>query len=78
MKIVWTQKGIRIVLGIIMMTGFLNLVFTVYFFLQVMARMDSLLGMAVLVFGYNFLYVPCLLLIVLCYLLLTRVFKYEP
>jgi hypothetical protein len=64
-------------LGIVMMAGFFDFAMTIYFFSMVAARLGSLFSVVVLVLGYNFLYVPCLMLICLCYLLLTRVFKYE-
>lgn len=73
-----TRKGVRIVLGIVMMVSFLNLVFTINFFVGVASRLDSVFLVAVMVFGFNYLYMPCLVLIGLCYLLLTRVFKYQP
>jgi hypothetical protein len=72
-----TKKGVRMLLGIVMLCSFLDFAMTIYFFSMVMVNLDSLFSVAVFVLGYNFLYIPCVMLICLCYLLLTRVFKYE-
>lgn len=77
MKIVWSRKSIRMVLGILMMVSFVDLALTLDFLVSVCVRLGSLYlaGLVFVAFGY--LYAPCVMLIVVCYVLLTRVFKYE-
>jgi len=73
----WSRKQIRIVVGIVMMTGFLDMARTIYFFMLVGSRLSSWSDVFLMVFGMSYLWVPCLVLIVFCYLLLTRVWRYE-
>ena len=61
----WSRKGIRMVLGLLMASGFMHLSFTVYFFILVIARLSSAFEVAVMILGFNYLWVPCVCLIVL-------------
>lgn len=67
------------IIGVFMFYGFMSLAFTIHFFLKVASRFDdewiSALGLAFLSFWHFWL--PAVLLILLTYLLLTRVYKYD-
>ena len=69
----WSIKRKRVVIGIIMMQGFLCIVYTLNFFAEFSSLRFALLGM--LIFWYFWL--PSVLLIILCYHILTKVYKYE-
>ena len=73
----WSRKGIRMVLGLLMFFCFLFMVQIIVFFVEVGSRFDSVYLVVLSVFLFHYLWVPCVCLIVLCYLLLTRVWRYE-
>ena len=68
------HKGKRQVLGLIMFVGFFSLIQTVYFMFKVSQHIHF--GFVLLEFFP--MYYPTVLLIGLTYVLLTRVWKYEP
>jgi hypothetical protein len=72
-----TKKGIRLILGVLMSVSFVNLALTLYFLAMVSIRIGSLPMAGLVFFGYNYLYIPCVFLIIVCYLLLTRVWKFD-
>ena len=69
----WSNKRKRLVIGIFMMSGFLDLAYTIYFFSQFGSMESFFLGIVV----FNYFWVPNLLLIILCYHVLTKIYKYE-
>lgn len=72
-----SRKSIRMILGLLMFFGFLCMVQIVVFFIELGARLGSAYLVLLSVFLFHYLWVPCVCLIVLCYLLLTRVWRYE-
>jgi hypothetical protein len=73
----WTKKNIRMVLGVIMSAGFVDFAFTVYFLSEVSIRLGTVYMAGIVFFSFNYLYMPCVMLIIVCYLLLTRVWRYD-
>ena len=71
------KKGIRLILGILMMVCFVDLSLTLYFLVSVSMRLGTLWFAGVVFFAYSYFYMPCIMLIIVCYLLLTRVWKYD-
>lgn len=69
----WSNKKKRIVIGILMMYGFVDLAFTINFFAQLGHPLASLVAMGV----FNYFWVPNIMLIILSYHVLTKVYKYE-
>jgi len=74
----WSSKRIRMTLGLLMFFGFMFLVQVIYFFCELGTRFDSLRLVVLSVFLFHYLWVPCVCLIVLCYVLLTKIWKYQP
>jgi hypothetical protein len=74
----WSKKDIRQTLGIIMMFSFIWLAMDVYILLIGLSVVGfSLLNIVMVVFeGYS-IWMPNVCLIVIIYLLLTRVWKYK-
>jgi hypothetical protein len=72
-----SKKGIRLILGILMMVCFIDLSMTLYFLISVSMRLGTLWLAGVVFFSFSYLYMPCVMLIIVCYLLLTRVWKYD-
>ena len=72
-----SKKGIRLILGIMMMVCFVDLSLTLYFLISVSMLLGSFYMAGVVFFAYTYLYMPCVMLIIVCYLLLTRVWKYD-
>jgi len=71
------KKGIRLILGVLMSVSFFDLALILYFLISVGVRLGSLYMTGVVFFAFNYLYTPCVFLIIVCYLLLTRVWKYD-
>lgn len=72
-----SKKSIRMMLGILMMVCFVDLSLTLYFLVSVSMLLGTLWLAGVVFFAYSYLYMPCVMLIIVCYLLLTRVWKYD-
>jgi hypothetical protein len=73
-----TKKQIRIILGFTMMMTFINLVLQFNFFAQASVRFaNPVIGFIMVVGVLNYFWVPAVFYIVLTYILLTRVYKYE-
>lgn len=73
------KKQIRLILGIVMMYSFLALIYSLYFFVKVSVQLDQgiIVGYILALLAYPNFWMPSVGLIVLTYLLLTKVFKYE-
>jgi len=72
-----TKKQIRMVLGVLMSVAFVDLALTLYFLIEVSLRLGTVEFAGIVFFAYNYFYVPQVFLIILCYLLLTRVWRYD-
>jgi hypothetical protein len=71
------RKEIRIILGLLMAMCFGNLVLTINLLALVTSRIGSLTLGVLAVVSLSYLYMPCVWLIVVLYVLLTRVWKHE-
>jgi hypothetical protein len=71
-----SKKDIRMMLGLLMFFCFLFMVQIIVFFIELGDRLGSAYLVVLSVFLFHYLWVPCVCLIVLCYVLLTRVWKY--
>ena len=69
----WSIKKKRIVIGILMMYAFMSVIFTSGFFLNLGSIIDTLLAFVV----FHYFWLPSILLILLSYHVLTKVYKYE-
>lgn len=69
----WSVKKKRIVIGTLMMFGFLNLIYTFNFLFMFGNIKLILLGMLV----FHYFWLSSVLLIILCYHVLTKVYKYK-
>ncbi len=72
-----TKKQIRLILGILMSFTFFDFALTIYFLAEVSIRLGSLYMAGIVFFAYNYFYLPQIFLIIVCYLLLTRVWRYD-
>lgn len=78
----WVDKlktrQIRIILGIAMMYSFLSLAMSLYFLVRVSVKIDSsfIYGFILVLAQYPYFWLPSVGLIVLTYLLLTKVWRY--
>jgi len=70
------HKQLRIVLGTIMLYGFLSIIMVIYTFAHI--QITSVSGLLYIIIGTYFFWMPSLLLIILTYFLLTKVYPYEP
>lgn len=77
----WTKKRIRIAIGLVMYGSFLFLALQINFLFEVgflMSRtIDTPYIILALGISMSFIYLPSVALIILTYVLLTRVYKYE-
>ena len=79
----WVDKlktrQIRIILGVVMMYSFMSLAMSLYFLTRVAVRIDNsfIYGFVLVIAQYPNFWLPSVGLIVLTYLLLTKVWKYE-
>lgn len=73
------KKHIRLILGIVMMYSFLALVMSLYFLVKVAVKIDSsfIYGYILILLSFPNFWLPSVGLIVLTYLLLTKVWKYD-
>ena len=70
----WSIKKKRMVIGILMMYCFFSIVYTINFFIMALGSVSKLfLGLV----AYHYFWVPSVLLILLSYHILTKVYKYE-
>jgi hypothetical protein len=72
-----SKKSIRMILGIMMMTTFVDLALTLYFLFVVSVKLGSLSTGVLVFFSMNYLWIPQVSLIIVCYLLLTRVWRFD-
>jgi len=80
LKTIWTEitqtkKTLRMVLGIIMMHCFINVAFFIHFWFSLEFGDKTFYFIGLM--GFYFLWLPNIMLIVLLYILLTRVYPYE-
>ena len=79
----FTPKKIRMSLGLIMMSCFVSFALQLHFFFIVANQLSDLYEIDyslsfLIVYGmFTYMWLPCILLIIIVYLLLTKVFKYE-
>ena len=71
------KKDIRLILGVLMSVSFVNLALTLYFLCEVSIRLGSWYLAGVVFVSFNYLYLPCVFLIIMCYLLLTNVWRFD-
>ena len=69
----WSTKKKRIVIGLFMFESFWCLALTINFF----AKFNNLLSMSLGIIIFWYFWVPPILLIILCYHVLTKVYKPE-
>jgi len=69
----WSIKRKRIIIGLCMFESFWCLALTINFFASFSSMRVALLGVTV----FWYFWVPPILLIILCYHILTKVYKYE-
>jgi len=72
----WTLKKKRIILGSIMFWSFIALAYQFYFFSQIFFQYNQwYIAMVMLLAVYWYMWVPSVVLIVMCYFLLMKVYK---
>lgn len=72
-----SKKNIRMLLGVLMVTTFVDLALTIYFLLVVSIKLGSFSTGVMVFLSMNYLWIPQVMLILVCYVLLTRVWKYS-
>lgn len=77
----WTKKKIRLALGLIMYGSFIYLVVGINFMITIGLRLaenyNPGIVILVLLTNLSFAFLPSIMLIILTYVLLTKVYKYE-